>query len=83
MWCLDEWIHITSVIDAQKLALLVITSKQVKMSRPGPLRHRRSRRRHSGPLGIPMGEAQPSLASRSRFKLFRQPQQTKRVTFCE
>lgn len=53
------------------------------MSRPGPLRNRRSRRRRSGPMGIPMAEEQPSLAASARLKLFRQSQRTKRVTFCE
>jgi len=53
------------------------------MSRTGPLRYRRSRRRRSGPTGIPMAEAQPSLTAGARMRLFRQSRQARRVTFCE
>jgi hypothetical protein len=53
------------------------------MSRPGPLRYRRSRRRRSGPTGISLTEAEPSLAADARLRFFRQSCRTKRVTFCE
>jgi hypothetical protein len=53
------------------------------MSRPGPIRYRRSRRRRSGPTGISLTEAQPSLATDTRMRLFRRSCRTKRVTFCE
>lgn len=53
------------------------------MSRPGPLRYRRSWKRRSGPTGISLTEAQPSVAADARMRFFRQSCQTKRVTFCE
>lgn len=58
-------------------------SKRSEMSRPGPLRYRRSQRRHDGPAGIAVAETQSSLGPGARIRFFRQSRQTKRVTFRE
>lgn len=65
------------------MTFLETPGKRLKMSGPGPLRYRRSRRRRNGPTGIPIAEAQTSLGTGARIRFFHQSRRTKRVTFCE